>query len=293
VIHMLAFDDDVGVAQPILRRSQRLQDEALLANANTKSQRHLLAISQRPSLNETLTDALVHRGDREVVVALVKNAGARFSEAGFGVLVKRCAGDNELAILVGTRTDIPRTHFLVLLEKASSTVRARLVTANPQRGSAADSAPAIIGGGIRDDARNSSPDFAAAQAAVEGQSRIRRIGEAEIYQYARDGKFAETAAAMSLLCDTPIDVVERAMLDPGAEIVLILTKVAGLSSTTTRAILQLRAVECGLSARDVDQAIESFERLQPATARRVLGFFRTRTKKQAAPTVPRAVAVNG
>jgi uncharacterized protein (DUF2336 family) len=293
VIHMLAFDDHIEVAQPILRQSERLDDPALLANANTKSQRHLFAISQRQSLSETVTDVLVERGDREVVHAVVKNVGARFSDAGFRMLVKRSAGDDDLATIVGMRSDIPRPHFLVLVEKASSALRARLAARNPQASSTIEGAVAAVAGGIRDDARNSSPDFAAAQTAVERQNRIRRIGEAEIHQYARDRKFEETAIALSLLCDTPIDVVERALLDPGAEIVLILAKVAGLSSTTTKAILLLRAADRAMSAKDLDQALASFNRLQPGTARRVLGFFRTRVKKPAEPMVPPAVAVNG
>jgi uncharacterized protein (DUF2336 family) len=293
VIHLLAFDDDIDVAQPVLVQSERLEDPALVANANTKSQRHLFAISQRRSLSEAVTDVLVQRGDREVVQSVVKNAGARFSDAGFRILVNRSAGDNDLATIVGMRSDIPRPHFLVLLEKASSAVRARLAAENPQASAAIDDVVAEVVGGIRDDARNSSPDFAAAQAAVERQNRLRRIGEAEIYQYARDRKFEETAIALSLLCDTPIDVVERALLDPGAEIVLILAKVAGLSSTTTKAILLLRAADRGMSAKDLDQALTSFNRLQPDTARRVLSFFRTRVKKPTGPSVPPAVAVNG
>jgi uncharacterized protein (DUF2336 family) len=293
VIHLLAFDDDIDVAQPVLEQSERLEDPALVANANTKSQRHLFAIAQRRSLSEAVTDVLVQRGDREVVQSVVKNAGARFSDAGFRILVNRSAGDDDLATIVGMRSDIPRPHFLVLLEKASSAVRARLAAENPQASAAIDDVVAEVVGGIRDDARNSSPDFAAAQAAVERQNRLRRIGEAEIYQYARDRKFEETAIALSLLCDTPIDVVERALLDPGAEIVLILAKVAGLSSTTTKAILLLRAADRGMSAKDLDQALTSFNRLQPDTARRVLSFFRTRVKKPTGPSVPPAVAVNG
>ena len=195
------------------------------------------------------------------------------------MLVKRSAGDDDLATIVGMRGDIPRPHFLVLLEKASSAVRARLAArirkpARPSTGVVAE-----VVGGIRNDARNASPDFAAAQAAVERLNRIRRIGEAEVYHYARDRKFEETAIALSILCETPIDVVERALLDPGAEIVLILAKVAGLSSTTTKAILLLRAADRGMSAKDLDNALASFNRLQPDTARRVLGFFRTRVKK--------------
>lgn len=293
VIHMLAFDDDIEVAQPVLKESERLDEPALLANASTKSQRHLFAISQRRSLSEAVTDVLVERGDRDVVHSVVNNAGARFSDAGFRILVNRSVGDDDLATIVGRRSDIPRPHFLVLLEKASSTVRARLAAENPQASAAIEGVMAEVVGGIRDNARNLSPDFAAAQAAVERLNRIRRIGEAEIYQYARDRKFEETAIALSLLCDTPIDVVERALLDPGAEIVLILAKVAGFSATTTKAILLLRAADRGMSAKDLDQALASFNRLQPDTARRVLGFFRTRVKKPAAPMVPPAVAVNG
>ena len=293
VIHMLAFDDDIEVAQPVLQTSVRLQEPALLANANTKSQQHLFAISKRSSLSEAVTDVLVTRGDRKVVHSVVKNVGARFSDAGFRMLVKRSEGDDDLAATVGTRSDIPRQHFLVLLEKASSAVRTRLAAENPQASSAIEGVVAEVVGGIRDNTRNSSPDFAAAQAEVERQNRIRRIGEAEIYQYARERKFEETAIALSLLCDTPIDVVERALLDPGAEIVLILAKVAELSATTTKAILLLRAADRGMSTKDLEQALASFNRLQPETARRVLGFFRTRVKKPAETMVPPAVAVNG
>jgi hypothetical protein len=75
--------------------------------------------------------------------------------------------------------------------------------------------------------------------------------------------------------------------------VLILAKVAELSAATTKAILLLRAADRGMSAKDLDQALASFNRLQPETARRVLSFFRTRAKKPQAPAAAPPVAVNG
>jgi uncharacterized protein (DUF2336 family) len=293
VIHMLAFDDDIEVARPVLTQSERLDDRDLMVSAGSKSQQHLYAISQRRWLSEAVTDVLVERGDRDVVHSVVRNIGARFSDAGFRTLVRRSTGDDVLATEVGSRSDMPRALFLVLLEKASTEVRARLSAENPHAGSAIEGVVAEVVGSIRTEERNTSPDFAAAQATVERQNRIRRIGETEIYQYARDRKFEETAIALSIMCDTPIDVVERALLDPGAEIVLILAKVAGLSSTTTKAVLLLRAADRGMSAKDLDLALSSFNRLQPDTARRVLSFFRTRVKKPVQPTAPPAVAVNG
>ena len=63
---------------------------------------------------------------------------------------------------------------------------------------------------------------------------------------------------------------------------LILAKLAGFSSTTAKAILLLKAADCGRSAQDLDQALTSYARLQAGTARRVLGFHRTRLKGPAA-----------
>jgi hypothetical protein len=58
-------------------------------------------------------------------------------------------------------------------------------------------------------------------------------------------------------------------------------------------VLLLRAADRGMSTEDLERALMSFNRLQPETAKRVLGFFRTRAKKPAAPVIPQAVAVNG
>ena len=265
----------------------------MLAAATSKSQKHLFAISQRGSLSAAITDVLVERGDRDVVHSVVKNLGARFSDGGFRILVNRSIGNDALASEVGMRNDIPRQHFLMLLDKASSAVRARLVAENPQASADIEGVVAEVVDSIRSDVRNASPAFAAAEAEVERQNRIHRIGEAEIYQYAKERKFEETAIALSILCDTPIDVVERALLDPGAEIILILCKVARLSPTTTKAILLLRASDRGMSAEDLEQALSSFNKLHLETAKRVLGFFRTRTKKPAEPKAAPAVAVNG
>jgi uncharacterized protein (DUF2336 family) len=279
VIHMLAFDDDIDVAGSVLTLSERLDERDLLISAGTKSQKHLLAISRRSSLSEAVTNVLVERGDRAVVHSVVRNTGARFSDAGFRMLVDRAANDDILATHVGLRPDIPRAHFLVLLEKASAEVRMRLSAEHPQATTQIEGVVAEVVSGIREETRHTSPGFAAAQETIERQNRMRRINEGDVYEYARDRKFEETAIALSMMCDTPIDVVERALLDPGAEIILILCKVAELSPSTTKAVLLLRAADRGMSAKDLDQALTSFNKLHTDTARRVLSFFRARVKK--------------
>jgi hypothetical protein len=84
-----------------------------------------------------------------------------------------------------------------------------------------------------------------------------------------------------------IDVAERALFDPAHEMVLIFAKLAGLSSTSVKAILLLKAGDRSMSTQDLDQALTSYGRLQAETARRVLGFYRIRQKN---PTAPAALA---
>src|ERR1700730_9483780 len=122
VIRGLALDDEIEVAGPVLAHSERLDDPILVESARTKSQNHLLAISRRKTLAEAVTDVLVERGNKQVVLSTANNRGARFSEASFCRLIKRSDGDDTLAACVGSRPDIPQPLLLVLLETASELV---------------------------------------------------------------------------------------------------------------------------------------------------------------------------
>src|SRR5271170_121848 len=51
VIRKLAFDDSIDVAGPVLRQSERIDGQSLLANAKAKSQQHLLAIANRKHIS--------------------------------------------------------------------------------------------------------------------------------------------------------------------------------------------------------------------------------------------------
>jgi uncharacterized protein (DUF2336 family) len=282
VIRKLADDDDIEVARPVLKGSKRLEEADLVAAAKTKGQPHLLAISERPTLSEAVTDVLVVRGDREVAHSVVRNAGARFSDAGFRILVKRSASDEGLAVQVGTRRDLPRQHFLTLLDQASSAVRQRLAMENPRASSAVASVLTEVVGGIRTETRKVSDGYVTARQEVLALRRAGRLGESEVYRFARENRFEHTVIAMSLLCGIEIDAVEHALQEQGHEIVLILAKLAGFSSTGAKALLLLKSADRGISAQDLDNALKSYDQLQVATAQRVLGFYRTRLQAQLA-----------
>jgi uncharacterized protein (DUF2336 family) len=277
VIRMLAFDDNIKVARPVLSESSGLADADLIVNANTKSQQHLAAISERSALSEAVTDVLVARGDLEVVHTVAENASARFSFAGFRMLVRRASDDDALAMKVGARPDLPRHHMQRLLDAASETVRHRLMSENFGCERAVEEVVAAVGESIRSELAAPSFNYTSARAVVEPLHRADRLDEATVGGFARQRRFEETVIALALLCQVEIETVESALRSPGLEIRLILVKLAGLSWPTAKAILQLREADREMSSQDIEVALANFGRLNAATARRVLGFYRMRT----------------
>jgi uncharacterized protein (DUF2336 family) len=276
VSRALAADADIAVAQPLLQHSERLDDAHLLAAA-THSQQHLLAIAQRQSLSESVTEVLVVRGDREVVRSVAQNQGARFSNAAFRALVARSSGDEVLAVHVGTRRDLPRQHLLKLIEIASATVRQKLAAADPETAATVREVISEIDVGLRAATRRASTDYASARAQVEALHEAGKLDEARVCAFADMGRFEETAVALALLTQAPIDVIERAMLDDNPDMVVILAKVAGFAWNTAQSIL-VRAAGRAMSPQDLDRALSGFSRLKPSTARSIIAFYDARRR---------------
>jgi uncharacterized protein (DUF2336 family) len=273
VVKALASDDLIEVAGPVLSQCARLDDVDLIDTARGKSQQHLLAITQRTSLSEAVTDVLVTRGDRAVVHSVARNDGARFSDAGFGVLVERAEGDDALAFHVGVRNDIARRHFGALLAKASDAVQKKLVAANPQ---AADRIRDVVAGIEGKLKAAQARDYTAARARVEALHRAGKLGESEVHTFAKSGKFEETAVALARLCGLPVDAVEQALLDERPDMLLILAKAMGHCWATAKLLLLLRTGGRGASQQDLELALQSFDRLQVSTAQRAVRFYQNR-----------------
>ncbi|MGP0090077.1 MAG: DUF2336 domain-containing protein [Xanthobacteraceae bacterium] len=279
LMRILACDDAIEVACPVLAQSERLDEPTIVATARTKSQQHLLAISRRKSLSEAVTDVLVDRGNREVLLSATENAAARFSEHGFSTLVTRSDGDDELAARVGSRRDVPMHLFLKLLAKASETVRARLEAENPNATREIHRVVAEVARRVRAEHRAGARDYAAAQTTVGKLHESSRLDVSTLEHFIEAGQVEESTVALARLADLPIEAVDRMMGEERPDRVLIVAKAVGLSWPTTKAFLRLRAKEFGFGESDIEQCLASFERLKLATAEQLLRFQRQRERK--------------
>jgi uncharacterized protein (DUF2336 family) len=276
IIHKLAFDDAIEVAGPVLRESKQLESYALVANACTKSQAHMLSISQRETLEERVTDELVKRGDREVVNSVASNSGAKFSDFGFLNMVQRAEGDSILAERLGLRKDIPRNVFQQLIAKATSDVKKRLERERPDMARQIQSSVTELGGELQSKFGPVSRSHFVAKRVVTTQHRLGNLNESSISNYARSHRIEEVTIGMSLLCSLPGDLIERALLDKNREMMLILCKALGFAWGTTMALLFLGAKDHRITASELRNLENDYDRINIETSRSVLAFCQSR-----------------
>ena len=282
-IRALAFDDLIEVAAPVLSRSERLDDEALIEAARNKSQAHLMAISTRRMLSGAVTDVLVLRGNDEVVHSTVNNPGAEFSERGFTRLVNRAEGDDNLATCIGLRPALPRHLYLKLLAKASATVRARLEAANPPLAGEVSTAVREVTRRARSAPSAITQETAIAHALVKSLYEDGRLDEHQVASFAEAGKFDEANAAIAALANVSVSIAENMMVETRAEGVMILAKVSGMSWSTVSALIDMRDDLAGKERSDLAACKATYERLRPSTAQQVLRFHRMQQMSEPAP----------
>jgi uncharacterized protein (DUF2336 family) len=273
VVVKLARNDDIAVAGPVLRQA-RIDDPDLKYIAETKSQAHLLALSTRLGITETISDVLVQRGDNEVARSLATNQRAQLSDDAFTTLVARAERDGVLAERVGLRTDIPPRLFRQLLMQASEVVQKRLLAqAKPEIAAEIRQVLAKVTGEV---AVKAAPrNYTAALAAVQALHKERKLTEADVADYAKAGKYEETIAALATVSAVPVEVVDRLMNGERADPVLILARAAGFGWPTVKVVIASRpGAKPGPLV--LEAARENFERLTAATAQRVVRFWQVR-----------------
>jgi uncharacterized protein (DUF2336 family) len=276
IVRNLAHDDAIDVAGPVLTQSPRIDEKTVLAIARTKSQEHLLAISQRASVNEATTDVLVERGNQEVVRSVASNNGARFSETGAVRLADRAANDGILAVRLLQRTDIKSHQMHAVIAKASQAVLNKMVAECPNLEANIRNV-VLQAAGKYEDALDARPrDYASALKQIDMLLASEKLGETAIGEFARTKNIEMTVAALARLCDISVDAVERCLFNEQSDLALILARAAGLSWVSARCLLMLRNAEMPEARCNPEDAKAHFLKLHPVTAQRLLRFYRVR-----------------
>jgi hypothetical protein len=128
--------------------------------------------------------------------------------------------------------------------------------------------------------RDASRRFANAERDATRCANVKPFTEANVHAPARKQEFARTAIALSKLCKFPVDAVERALLDKGEDMILVLAKAAGCSWTTTRELLLMHVAERNLQPSDLEKTFDRYKKLSQEVARNVISFHGQRIELQ-------------
>lgn len=276
VLHKLAFDDSINVAAPILLESERLEPYAMVANACLKSQMHMLAISKRETLVEMVTDALVTRGNPEVVASLASNTGARFSADGFRHMVAQAESNSVLAERLGLRQDVPRDVFEQLVAKASDEVKKRLQRERLDMVKPIQSAVANVASELQSRLGSTPKTYVSAKQAVTALHRQGKLNENSVSGYARTRKIDEVTISLSLLCTLPEDLIGRALQDANRETLLTIARALRFSWDTTMSLLFLGARDHRIPSAELKDLKDEYGRLNIEKSRVALKSYQAR-----------------
>jgi uncharacterized protein (DUF2336 family) len=271
VIGRLSHDNDIEISGPILEKSRALTDRDLVEIAQTKSQAHLSAIASRAHINEQVTDVLIHRGDSNVARKVTANRGARFSRFGLDKAVARAAGDESLALVVANRADLPLDLLDRLIDKATETVRQRLLAnAHPDMRDRIAEVVAKVSGQVAHAVAPGAAKTAAKTAAWLEPSRLR----ARVAQCAEDKKLDELVGAFSALAEVPARTIWDLIRQTSDEGLLILGKACGLGWPDMHKVLSAT-----MPAKAGNDLFEKFTSLSAANAQRAVRFIRSNTSR--------------
>ncbi|MEQ1610752.1 MAG: DUF2336 domain-containing protein [Hyphomonadaceae bacterium] len=102
----LAKDID-AIALPILKNSPVITDEDLVEIVLSGSSEKQVAIAQRATLGEGLTEVITLYGSKQAVQACTLNEGATFSDDAYAGMLKRFANDDDIKGALISRRTLP------------------------------------------------------------------------------------------------------------------------------------------------------------------------------------------
>jgi uncharacterized protein (DUF2336 family) len=266
--------DEIAVARPVLTSSTRLDDQDLMAVAVAQGRDHLLAISERPHVPESVTDILVADGDSLVHRAVARNPGARFSALSTASLIAVARADEELQELLGERGDLSSEHMEELVEIAKESARRRLAESLPP---SEDEAPAWLYGPTKlQAAQVKSGNYEAALAAIKRLAETGLLAEKNLAAFALEMRREKTMAALTQMTGLPIDYVERLFAERDNDTMLVIGRSQNWSWNTVRALLQLRDPAL-TSHQQLWRLEETYKGLAVSTAQKVMAFLKSGT----------------
>ncbi len=272
---MRLASDEISVAQPIIERSSILNDDDLVEIAKTKSQDHLMAMTRRNDISETVTDALVDHGSDQVLEGVVRNSGARISQTTMVRVVERSQDKESIQSPLIDRPDLPFEMMQSMFEQVSMELKQKILKQTKEI------APEKL-----DDMLSS----VRAKFDRKGRVRKRVLSKPELYVQdledrgelkegalvglIRANKYPEFLIAFGKLTNIDISTAKRLVQDVSGEGLAIACKATKFDRSTFSSILMALSHGTSRSIDETYKLINLYDKIQLPVAQRTMRFWR-------------------
>lgn len=218
LIRRLANDEAEDVAHPVLRASPVLTEADLIQVIHSRGQGHMRAVSQRASLSEAVSDAIIERGDDETLGVLLGNDGAQLSRAACEIAVERARVNPALHAPTVERASLPPDLLNEMYFEVEARLRQRILEQNARMDPALlESALAAGRTRVATDDGALPPDYAESLAYVQELSVAGQLTPPVLARFLRSGSRTSFLIALSQLADidfhTARQIIDRRELD--------------------------------------------------------------------------------
>lgn len=265
------------VAEPVLKRSSVLSEEALVKLVSEQSQEHIKAIAQRKTVPARVSDAIVRVGDDDAVDTLLRNDGATIERTSMERVVDRARTSAKLHPGVVGRRDIP----LDLLNEMYFVVEQKLRAAIMERNAAVDPAEldqALARARTRMQTRTVSvvsEDMKQAALFIDRKNRAGELKPALLVSLFRDKQYAAFTLGLSEIVGLDFETTHSIIDRKDMEALAMICR----ASNIERPLFVTIAVLC-CGGQDAMAQAESYGKIYSSVpieaAQRAMRFFKVR-----------------
>ena len=272
-------NDEIEVAMPVLTHSEVLKDDDLIAIVEKRGQEYSHAISKRLTVNETVTDALVKKGDDTVLGNLAENKGARFSDTGMETIVTRAKDNDDLNSKLIARHDMPDDLSQEMFWRVSWAMREQIIDAD-QTLSKYQVDTLMEEAEVWFEEQKSKRPLDPAENFVTRKEKLGQLDESLLLELIRQEKLPEFVAGIGRWAKIETETARQAVFDPSAEKLAIICKALDVNYDVFGEFIYMTNFEGKRSPEETEELLKVYKEIEPVTAQKALRFLRTRQSMQ-------------
>lgn len=282
LVRQLAHDEII-VAKPILERSAALNEDDLIRIIRQRTQDHMQAISRRREVPQAVSAELVERGEKDVLVTLAENRGARFASETMTKLVEQARTLPELQAPLTERYDLPASLLTQMYFYVSSALKREIL----KRSDLLD--PSLIDEAIegnrakilRQAVDGAHADLAVARKFVAEKIAAGLLNETLLKDLVESRRSTEFLLAFAHHIGVDSATAQRILRDRSFESLAIACRAAGLErSTFAKIVFSLQRGEA--EQQKALRILDLYLKVPQEAADRVMRFWRVRSEAAAA-----------